>query len=62
MELTALRRPFIYVPLESHFEQQVHVRHRLERHKAGRPLQYHDATPETIAGAIIDETTARPTI
>lgn len=58
MELTALRRPFIYVPLENHFEQQVHVRHRLERHKAGRPLEYHDATPETIAGAIIEGTKA----
>lgn len=28
-ELTALRRPFLYFPLEEHFEQQVHVAGRL---------------------------------
>ena len=36
MELTANRRPFIYFPLEHHFEQNLHVRHRLERYGAGR--------------------------
>ena len=36
MELTAGGRPFLYFPLGHHFEQQVHVRHRLERHGAGR--------------------------
>jgi pimeloyl-ACP methyl ester carboxylesterase len=30
MELTANRRPFVYVPLRRHFEQNLHVRHRLE--------------------------------
>src|SRR5439155_19834061 len=35
MELTALRRPFLYFPLRHHFEQTFHVRHRLERHRAG---------------------------
>jgi pimeloyl-ACP methyl ester carboxylesterase/predicted glycosyltransferase len=49
MELTAARRPFVYVPLEHHFEQQVHVRHRLERHRAGRRLGYADASPDRIA-------------
>ena len=29
MELTARRRPFLYVPLRNHFEQNFHVRHRL---------------------------------
>ena len=38
MELTASRRPFIYVPLRHHFEQNFHVRHRLERYGAGRCL------------------------
>ena len=37
MELTANRRPFVYVPLRHHFEQNTHVRHRLERYGAGRP-------------------------
>ena len=35
MELTASRRPFIYVPLRHHFEQQFHVHHRLQRYGAG---------------------------
>ncbi|MGB9012253.1 MAG: alpha/beta fold hydrolase, partial [Aeromicrobium sp.] len=35
MELTASGTPFIYVPLEHHFEQNFHVRHRLERYDAG---------------------------
>ena len=35
MELTANRRPFLYFPLRHHFEQNFHVRHRLERYGAG---------------------------
>ena len=30
MELTANRRPFLYFPLRHHFEQNFHVRHRLD--------------------------------
>ncbi len=52
MELTANRRPFIYFPLRHHFEQNFHVRHRLERYRAGRCMDYATATPETIAEAI----------
>ena len=52
MELTANRRPFIYFPLRHHFEQNFHVRHRLERYGAGRCMDYETATPETIARAI----------
>ena len=55
MELTAARRPFLYFPLRNHFEQQIHVRHRLERHRAGRALDYATATPEAIASAIAGE-------
>ena len=36
MELTANRRPFLYFPLRHHFEQNFHVRHRLDRYGAGR--------------------------
>ena len=36
MELAAARRPFLYFPLRDHFEQNRHVRHRLERYGAGR--------------------------
>ena len=49
MELTAAGRPFLYVPLEHHFEQQVHVRHRLTRHRAGRALSYGETDPDRIA-------------
>src|SRR6266567_3073984 len=52
MELTAARRPFIYFPLRDHCEQNFHVRHRLERYRAGRCMDFEDATPEKMAVAI----------
>ncbi len=56
MELTANRRPFVYVPLRNHFEQNFHVRHRLERHGAGHCLDYADATdPDRLAAAIVGQ-------
>ena len=56
MELTAAGRPFVYVPLENHFEQNFHVRHRLERYGAGRCLRYAAATdPAQLAEAIVSE-------
>lgn len=59
MELTANRRPFIYVPLRNHFEQTFHVRHRLERYGAGRCLPYDELDPDSLAAAIVEEL-ARP--
>ena len=55
MELTANRRPFIYFPLRHHFEQNFHVRHRLERYRAGRRMDYATASPTDIADAIASE-------
>ena len=55
MELTANRRPFLYFPLRHHFEQNFHVRHRLERYRAGRCMDIDAAPPEAIATAIADE-------
>jgi pimeloyl-ACP methyl ester carboxylesterase/predicted glycosyltransferase len=55
MELTASRRPFIYFPLRHHFEQNFHVRHRLERYRAGRCMDYATASPADIADAIASE-------
>ena len=55
MELTANQRPFIYFPLARHFEQNLHVRHRLERYHAGRRMDYRDSPPEAIAEAIAEE-------
>jgi pimeloyl-ACP methyl ester carboxylesterase/predicted glycosyltransferase len=55
MELVAARRPFLYLPLKHHFEQRIHVRHRLDRHRAGRMVEYDDARPEALADAIVAE-------
>ncbi len=55
MELTAARRPFIYVPLRHHFEQNFHVRHRLAQYGAGRCLDYEQATPGLLAQVIAEE-------
>jgi predicted glycosyltransferase len=55
MELTANRQPFVYFPLGHHFEQNYHVRHRLERYRAGRHMDYKAAEPSDIAAAIASE-------
>lgn len=55
MELTAQKRPFLYFPLRHHFEQNFHVRHRLERYGAGRRMDFDDSPPELIADAIAKE-------
>jgi pimeloyl-ACP methyl ester carboxylesterase/predicted glycosyltransferase len=55
MELTANRRPFLYFPLRHHFEQNFHVRHRLDRYGAGRYMDFETATPDVIAQAIAEE-------
>jgi UDP-N-acetylglucosamine:LPS N-acetylglucosamine transferase len=53
LELTALRRPFIYFPLEGHFEQQVAVAGRLARHGAGVRMNLSQTTPQDLAQAIL---------
>ena len=55
MELTAARVPFLYFPLRHHFEQNVHVRHRLERYGAGRCMDYATADADAIAAAMVAE-------
>ena len=55
MELAANKRPFLYFPLRHHFEQNFHVRHRLQRYGAGRRMDFDQATPEVIAAAIAAE-------
>ncbi|CAN5714805.1 hypothetical protein BH11ACT8_BH11ACT8_10540 [soil metagenome] len=56
MELAAAGTPFVYVPLRHHFEQNFHVRHRLDRYGAGTCLRYEEAVdPETLAAAICRE-------
>jgi UDP:flavonoid glycosyltransferase YjiC (YdhE family) len=55
LELTALRRPFIYFPLEGHFEQNLVVAERLRRHGAGERMLYSETTPEMLAEAVIGQ-------
>jgi pimeloyl-ACP methyl ester carboxylesterase/predicted glycosyltransferase len=54
MELTAAGTPFIYFPLQNHFEQNFHVAHRLTRYGGGRRMAYETSTPAAIADAIVD--------
>jgi predicted glycosyltransferase len=60
MELVATQRPFVSLPLASHFEQQFHVRHRLERYGARNSLAYEDSSAETLADAIVDAIDSEP--
>lgn len=56
MELAAAGRPFLYVPLENHFEQNFHVRKRLENYGAGRCVRYAEASdPDLLATALVSE-------
>ena len=55
MELTAAGRPFLYFPLRNHFEQNVHVAHRLDRHGAGRRMSYTTDGPAELAAGLVEE-------
>jgi len=52
VELTALRRPFIFFPLENQFDQQVYIADRLARQGAGIKMRYYETTPQDLADAI----------
>jgi predicted glycosyltransferase len=52
MELAAAATPFLYFPLRNHFEQNFHVRHRLDAYGAGRAMDYASAQPDAIAEAM----------
>jgi pimeloyl-ACP methyl ester carboxylesterase/UDP:flavonoid glycosyltransferase YjiC (YdhE family) len=60
MELTAASRPFLFFPLKDHFEQNIHVAHRLARHGAGRRMSYDDVSPSDIADALVAELRRQP--
>jgi pimeloyl-ACP methyl ester carboxylesterase/UDP:flavonoid glycosyltransferase YjiC (YdhE family) len=67
MELIANRRPFIYIPLRNHFEQNWHVARRIQRYGGPAPTDYEDATPENLAtqmlkrlGANVDYKPVKP--
>ena len=52
VELTALRRPFVFFPLENQFDQQLYVAERLARQGAGIKMRYFETTPESLANTI----------
>lgn len=58
MELAAAQRPFLYFPLLHHFEQSFHVRHRLERYRAGTCMDFATTDPESLADAMVRALTA----
>ena len=45
----ATRRPFAYVPLRKHWEQQHHVAHRLRHYDARNQIEYRDLTAHRAA-------------
>ena len=55
MELVATGRPFVYVPLRNHFEQNIHVRRRLANYGAGTCMTWVDATPDHLADIVARE-------
>ena len=55
MELTAGKRPFLYFPLKHHFEQNFHVRHRLDNYGAGRCMDYAAVSREELGAAMARE-------
>ena len=56
MELAAANRPFLYVPLRHHFEQNFHVRHRLDRYGAGTCVDYDQARDPAALAALVVST------
>lgn len=52
LELTALRRPFIFFPIEGHSEQE-YVAKRLARYNAGIRMHYSKTTPANLAEQVI---------
>ena len=59
MELAAAGTPFLYFPLRNHFEQNVHVAHRLDFYGAGRKMIFGESDPDKIAAAISAELKSR---
>ena len=53
LELTALQKPFLYFPLENHFEQEIAVAERCKRYGAGIKMEFSKTTPELLAKKII---------
>ena len=53
MELIALQRPFLYFPMEKHFEH-AEIAHRCKVHEAGVGMDFSRTTPQDLADAVIE--------
>ena len=53
LELTAPRRPFLYFPLENHFEQNLVVAERVARHRADKRMRSSQTTPQQLADVTV---------
>jgi UDP:flavonoid glycosyltransferase YjiC (YdhE family) len=53
LELTALRKPFLYFPIEGHCEQEVYVAGRLARHRAGVGMKLSVTSPLRLAEQVV---------
>jgi len=53
LELLALQKPFIYFPLEQHFEQNVHVCASNNRRGADLRMLFSLTTPELLAETVL---------
>jgi UDP:flavonoid glycosyltransferase YjiC (YdhE family) len=60
IELTALCRPFVYFPLEEHFEQEIHVAARQRRLGAGIRMRFSATTPQSLAQGILSNIGREP--
>lgn len=60
IELTALKVPFIFFPIDNQFDQQIYVSNRILRHKAGIRMEYRKTTPEKMAVVIKDNIGKKP--
>jgi UDP:flavonoid glycosyltransferase YjiC (YdhE family) len=61
LELTALKRPFIYFPIEGHFEQAM-VAERLERHRAGVRMCLSETSAQDLADQAFETLQARSSV
>ena len=53
LELTALRKPFLYFPIEGHCEQEKYVSERLTRHNAGVKMKLSETCPKDLAEKVV---------
>ena len=53
LELISLQKPFLYFPLNSHFEQIVDVANRCQRYRAGEKMDFAKTTPDLLAKIVL---------